>query len=63
MASEIEGDYPPLPDDYTFNYSVSSPNFCGGCDEPDGDNDDDDLEIDLTSISIGNRRQKIITYV
>jgi hypothetical protein len=43
MVGEVEGEYPPLPDDYTFNYSAS-----GGSDEPDGDNDDDDLEIDLT---------------
>ncbi len=43
MVGEVEGEYPPLPDDYTFNYSAS-----GGGDEPDGDNDDDDLKIDLT---------------
>jgi hypothetical protein len=43
MVGEVEGEYPPLPEDYTFNYSAS-----GGGDEPDGDNDNDDLEIDLT---------------
>jgi len=48
VASEVEGEYPPLPDDYTFNYSVNNPNLRGGGDEPDGDNDNDDLEIVLT---------------
>ena len=48
VADEVEGEYPPLPDDYSFNYSASSPNLHGGGDETDGDNDDDDLEIELT---------------
>jgi hypothetical protein len=43
MVGEVEGEYPPLPEDYTFNYSAN-----GGGYEPDGDNDDDDLEINLT---------------
>ncbi len=47
VAGEVEGEYPPLPVDYTFNYSASSPNLPGGGDKPDGDNADDDLEIDL----------------
>ena len=49
VASEVEGEYPPLPDDYSFNYSASSPNLRGGGVETDGDNDDDDdLAIELT---------------
>ena len=49
VAGEVEGEYPPLPDDYSFNYSVSSPNLRGGGDETDGDNDDDDdMAIKLT---------------
>jgi len=47
-VGEVEGEYPPLPDDYSFNYLASSPNLCGGGDEMDGDNDGDDLEIKLT---------------
>ena len=48
VVGEVEGEYPPLPDDYTFNYSASSPNLHGGGNKPDGDNEDDDLEIELT---------------
>ena len=54
VAGEVEGEYPPLPDDYTLNYSASSPNLHGGGDKPDGDNEDDDLEIKLTDEQVSN---------
>ena len=54
VASEVEGEYPPLPDDYSFNYSASSPNLRGGGVKTDSDNDDDDdLAIKLTDEQVG----------